>query len=232
MMEIRIAAPYSASRRKGGGASNDDGRYRRRPPPLAGVSGPTPGATSRRSWTPPPSCSSVRGSTLRCATSPPRRASAWAPSTGTSPPGPTWWSRSSGTSSTRSPPPTTHPARGNALRRPAVLGCPVRRFPGHQARPGQGAAVRPSRIREPARRVRRPPGARARPAAESVRRRRPDPRGHTGVRPDARHRQPVHRSRDLPRLPRSPHDRPAPRGPCADHADADGQRSQVAKTDS
>lgn len=104
---------------------------------------------------------------------------------------------------------------------PTVMVRPVRRFSGYQARLGGGAALRPGGVREPTQRVRRPPGSRPRAAAESIRGRWLHTRGRPGVRPHAWHRQSLHRSRDLPRLPRSRHDRPAPRGPC----EADANRA-------
>ena len=68
-------------------------------------SGPTPGATNRPCWTPPPPCSSPRAWMPPSATSPPPPASGWARSTATSRPAPTSSSPSTATRSTRAPRP-------------------------------------------------------------------------------------------------------------------------------
>ena len=89
----------------------------------------------------------------------------------------------------------------------AAMDQPLRRLPGHQARPRRGAAVRRGRLRGPARLLPRSPRTRMRPAARRRRRGRRDPPRHRCLRTDARRRQPLHRRRQRPPLRRTAHGR-------------------------
>ena len=163
------------------------------------ASGPMPVATRSRCSMRPPQPSSRPASRCRCATSPPGPASGSARSTATSRPAPIsivavyrhqveacaaagrrcWrqWSTACG---------------------PGPMDRPVRRLPGHQARPRRCAAVRRRRLRGAARLLPRPPGTGLRPAAGGRGRGRRDPLRYHRLRAAVRRRQSVHRGRHSP----------------------------------
>ena len=100
----------------------------------------------------------------------------------------------------------------HAARRAGAMDRPLRRLPGHQARPRRGAAVRRRRLRDAARLLPRPPRARVRRNCSTPRPRRARSAPAWTPRTDARRRQSLRRRGQRPPLRRAPPGRTRHRG--------------------
>jgi hypothetical protein len=97
--------------------------------------------------------------------------------------------------------------RQHTARRPGALDQPLRRLPGHQARPRRGVAVRRCRLRGSARLFPRPPRPRVRPAARRCCHGGRDSPRHGRLRTAAWRRQSLYRRGQQPPLRRASHGR-------------------------